>query len=68
MVRTVRWLRCEVPFLEAGDFTGRLLDELAQPYALAGAPEGIAIYESLSMHVDPVSVWLTENAAALADG
>lgn len=67
MVPTVRWYRCEVPSQEAGDFTGRLVEQLAMPYAICRDRKWIAIYDSIGPAVDPVSVWLTEKAAALAD-
>ena len=69
MAKKNRWLRCEMPFAEVGDFAGRLVRELAIPFALAGGLEGVAIYKTSGMMIqsDRVSVWLTEKAAELAD-
>ena len=66
MTQKMRWLRCEVPFDEAGAYSGALVEEMAKRYALAGAPAGVAVYQSM-MFADPVSVWLTEKAADFAD-
>ncbi len=67
MTKKIRWFRCEVPRAEAGDFKGRLVEGLSKPYALAGAPSGVAIVAGMPSTADSVSVWLTERAAQLAD-